>query len=57
MNNSINKELGNFIKSIRQLKKISAKDLGEKIGYSQSHISGIENGQKRYLVLNSWNLT
>lgn len=46
MNNSINKELGNFIKSIRQLKKISAKDLGEKIGYSQSHISGIENGQK-----------
>lgn len=40
------KELGEFLKNIRKKKKITAKDLGIKIGYSQSHISGVENGQK-----------
>lgn len=41
------KELGEFLKNIRKKKKITAKDLGIKIGYSQSHISGVENGQKK----------
>ncbi|MEB7408034.1 helix-turn-helix domain-containing protein [Mammaliicoccus sciuri] len=43
---SIKKELGNCLKNIRKNKKISAKSLGDSIGYSQSHISGIENGIK-----------
>lgn len=40
------KELGNYLRKIRKDKKISAKELGDSIGYSQSHISGIENGIK-----------
>lgn len=40
------KELGEYLKSIRKNKKITARVLGEKMGYSQSHISGVENGQK-----------
>lgn len=43
---SLKKELGNCLKDIRKNKKISAKSLGDSIGYSQSHISGIENGIK-----------
>ncbi|MCJ0956419.1 helix-turn-helix domain-containing protein [Mammaliicoccus sciuri] len=43
---SLKKELGNCLKDIRKDKKISAKSLGDSIGYSQSHISGIENGIK-----------
>ncbi|KKK34705.1 hypothetical protein WN59_06650 [Salinicoccus sediminis] len=40
------KELGDYLKRLRKRKKLTAKELGELTGYSQSHISGIENGQK-----------
>lgn len=40
------KVLGNYLKRLRKRKKLTAKELGELTGYSQSHISGIENGQK-----------
>lgn len=39
-------EIGNYLKKIRKDKKVSAKTIGDKLGYSQSHISGIENGSK-----------
>lgn len=40
------KELGEYLKRLRKRKKLTARELGELTGYSQSHISGIENGQK-----------
>lgn len=44
--NNIKLEIGRFLKSIRVSKNKTAKQLGDKTGYSQSHISGIENGKK-----------
>lgn len=41
------KEVGNYLKSIRKNKNITAKSIGENLKYSQSHISGIENGSKK----------
>lgn len=41
------KEVGNYLKSIRKNKNITAKSLGANLQYSQSHISGIENGAKK----------
>ncbi|MCG2253631.1 helix-turn-helix transcriptional regulator [Staphylococcus epidermidis] len=41
------KEVGNYLKSIRKNKNITAKSLGANLQYSQSHISGIENGSKK----------
>lgn len=41
------KEVGNYLKSIRKNKNITAKSLGANLQYSQSHISGIENGFKK----------
>ena len=40
-------EVGSYLKSIRKNKNITAKSLGESLKYSQSHISGIENGSKK----------
>ena len=40
-------EVGNYLKNIRKNKNITAKALGENLKYSQSHISGIENGSKK----------
>ncbi|PTK50144.1 XRE family transcriptional regulator [Staphylococcus haemolyticus] len=42
----LDKKIGNFLKEKRKEKRITAQKLGKNIGYSQSHISGIENGQK-----------
>lgn len=41
------KEVRNYLKSIRKNKNITAKSLGANLQYSQSHISGIENGSKK----------
>ena len=41
-------EVGNYLKILEKNKNITAKALGENLKYSQSHISGIENGSKRY---------
>lgn len=40
------KKIGSLLKEARKEKKISANKLVGKIKYSQSHISGIENGSK-----------
>ncbi|MGW9991285.1 transcriptional regulator with XRE-family HTH domain [Staphylococcus hominis] len=40
------KKIGNLLKEARKERKISANKLVGKIKYSQSHISGIENGSK-----------
>lgn len=42
----IKKIIGSYLKRIRTNKKITAIELGNKIEYSQSHISGIENAKK-----------
>lgn len=42
----LSSKIGAYLKRIRKDKKFSAKDVGIKLGYSQSHISGIENGTK-----------
>lgn len=39
-------KIGKKLKEIRKKYKVSAKKIGEVLGYSQSHISGIENGTK-----------
>lgn len=39
-------KIGSELKTIRKKKKISAQNLVNSLGYSQSHISGIENGTK-----------
>lgn len=46
MAKDLDKKVGNFLKKKRKEKRITAEKLGRNIGYSQSHISGIENGQK-----------
>lgn len=46
MDKDYRKILGNYLKEIRKNKNITAKTLGEKTGYTQGHISGIENGTK-----------
>ncbi|WP_323706907.1 helix-turn-helix domain-containing protein [Mammaliicoccus vitulinus] len=35
-----------YLKQLRKEKNITAEELGNMIGYSQSHISGVENGLK-----------
>ena len=39
-------KIGEKFKETRKKYKVSAKKIGEVLGYSQSHISGIENGTK-----------
>lgn len=39
-------KIGKKLKEIRKSHKVSAKKIGEVLGYSQSHVSGIENGTK-----------
>ncbi|MGC9604242.1 helix-turn-helix domain-containing protein [Staphylococcus warneri] len=39
-------KIGNLLKKARKKRNISANKLVKKIKYSQSHISGIENGSK-----------
>ncbi|PKE63763.1 helix-turn-helix domain-containing protein [Macrococcoides caseolyticum] len=46
-NNQWKEILGKFLKSKRQLNKISAQRVADHIGLSQSQISAIENGQKK----------
>lgn len=36
-----------YLKELRKEKNVTAKELGKMTGYSQSHISGIENGLKK----------
>lgn len=43
----MNENINEFLKENRKKKKISAKEIGDKLGYSQGHISGIENGTKK----------
>lgn len=38
--------LAEYLKKLRKSKNITAEELGNMIGYSQSHISGVENGFK-----------
>ncbi len=45
---NLDKKIGQFLKEKRKEKRITAGEIGKNIGYSQSHISGIENGQKSY---------
>ena len=40
------KEVGNYLKSIRKNKNITAKSLGSNLQYSQSHRSGKETSSK-----------
>lgn len=35
-----------YLKQLRKEKNITAEELGKMMGYSQSHISGVENGSK-----------
>lgn len=42
----LSSKIGEKLKEIRKKHKVSAKKIGEVLGYSQSHISGIENGTK-----------
>ncbi|UBH09493.1 helix-turn-helix domain-containing protein [Macrococcus armenti] len=42
----LKKVVGDYLKRIRKNKGITAKELGDRIEYSQSHISGIENAKK-----------
>lgn len=44
---SMNFELGSFLKSIRNDYDITTRKLGEKMGYSHSYISSVENGAKK----------
>lgn len=43
---NVKKELGNYLKNIRKEKKKTATELAKQIGYTQGHVSGIENGTK-----------
>ncbi|QYA35017.1 helix-turn-helix domain-containing protein [Macrococcoides caseolyticum] len=43
---NVKKELGSYLKNIRKEKKITATELAKQIGYTQGHVSGIENGTK-----------
>ncbi|PTK22257.1 helix-turn-helix domain-containing protein [Staphylococcus saprophyticus] len=42
----LSSKIGKKLKEIRKKYKVSAKKIGEVLGYSQSNISGIENGTK-----------
>lgn len=42
----LSSKIGEKLKEVRKNYKVSAKKIGEILGYSQSHISGIENGTK-----------
>lgn len=42
----LSSKIGEKLKEIRKSHKVSAKKIGEVLGYSQSHVSGIENGTK-----------
>ncbi|HGO2073363.1 TPA: helix-turn-helix transcriptional regulator [Staphylococcus aureus] len=48
MTKDLDKKVGKFLKEKRKEKRITAIEIGKNIGYSQSHISGIENGQKSF---------
>lgn len=41
-----NVKVGNYLKKVRKNKKVPASELVSTLGYSQGHISGIENGSK-----------
>lgn len=43
MINETAKQLGEYIKKLRKDKKVTAKELGSYVGYSQSYISALEN--------------
>ena len=45
--NENNFELGNYLKTIRNEYGITTRSLGNKIGYSHSYISSVENNAKR----------
>lgn len=45
-NNVLKSQIGSFLKGVRKNKGITANQLGDKIQYSQSHISGVENARK-----------
>ncbi|MGO3112723.1 MAG: helix-turn-helix domain-containing protein [Staphylococcus saprophyticus] len=45
-NDVLKSQIGGFLKGIRKNKGITANQLGDKIQYSQSHISGVENARK-----------
>lgn len=48
----LSSKIGEKLKEIRKKYKVSAKKIGEVLGYSQSHISGIENGTKNIQIKN-----
>ncbi len=39
------KKLGTHLRKVRKSKKVSQEDLGNTLGFSQSHIAGIEAGR------------
>ncbi|MDW4068074.1 helix-turn-helix transcriptional regulator [Staphylococcus saprophyticus] len=45
-NDMLKSQIGAFLKGVRKNKGITANQLGDKIQYSQSHISGVENAKK-----------
>lgn len=45
-NDMLKSQIGAFLKGVRKNKGITANQLGDKIQYSQSHISGVENARK-----------
>ncbi|WP_142671750.1 helix-turn-helix domain-containing protein, partial [Staphylococcus arlettae] len=42
----LSSKIGEELKKARKKYKVSAQKIGDVLGYSQSHISGIENGTK-----------
>lgn len=45
-NDVLKSQIGGYLKGVRKNKGITANQLGDKIQYSQSHISGVENARK-----------
>lgn len=45
-NDMLKTQIGSYLKGVRKNKGITASQLGDKIQYSQSHISGVENARK-----------
>ncbi|MGX0279752.1 helix-turn-helix domain-containing protein [Staphylococcus cohnii] len=45
-NDVLKSQIGSYLKGVRKNKGITANQLGDKIQYSQSHISGVENARK-----------
>ena len=51
------KELGETLKSLREKKQLSQRDLAARIDMTQSHLSNIENGQVNFSAKSLFQIT